>query len=150
MDRIVFAEDLSTSEKIAKGQAFLTDFRKKEISDLTPEEKDQYTNLIEAKISSLQRTLTQEETANRAAGEQIISNLDIAIGLDTLPAEDLIKQVEDAYENNYIDGKGLSSRVVKILKQDVASIKKNQGMTKVANQIKGIAPVGDEFTYYAS
>lgn len=144
MDRIVFAENLSTPEKIAKGQAFLTDFREKEISDVTPEEKDQYTNLIEAKISSLQRTLTQEETANRAAGEQIISNLDIAIGLDTLPAEDLIKQVEDAYENNYIDGKGRSSRVVKILKQDEASIKKNQGMTKVANQIKGIAPVGDE------
>jgi hypothetical protein len=144
MNRIVFAENLSTIEKIKKGQAFLTDFRKKEISDLSPEEKDQYTNLIEAKVSSLQRALTQEETANRAAGEQIISNLDIAIGLDTLPTEDLIKQVEDAYENKYIDGKGRSFRVVKILKQDEASIKKNQGMTKVANQINGIAPVGDE------
>ena len=104
IDQIVFNEELSIEEQLEKGSAFIDDLRKKELKDLSPEQKDSLVNVVSGKLAGLQRQLAQANSQKNIEDERRISNLKVNANNAFDTPSNLIENIEAEFNGGFISG----------------------------------------------
>ena len=144
-DRAIRTEDFTPEQQAAAGRRIVDALRENPDSDLSSEQNQKLLGALDTQVTAM-------ETANAKADAKItrdemiqLSNLDIQIDNQDLPAEELAAKVYELFDLGVIKtDTGISSRIKAINKVNNTERKRNVGMARAANQIKGVDPVGDQ------
>lgn len=112
IDAVIFNEDLTLDEQIAKGVEFVDDLRKSELKDLSPEQKDSLLNVVSSKVRGLLSRRNAIDNERDLAKEKIISNLKIKTNLveeqakngEIVDLSELSEEVEELHSRGDISG----------------------------------------------
>jgi hypothetical protein len=144
-DRAIRTEDYTPEQQAAAGRRIVDALRENPDSDLSAEQNQKL-------LATLDTQVTAMETANAKADAKLsreemveLSTLDVLIDSQALPDEELITKVYELFDKGVIKtADGISSRIKAINKVSTTVRKKNAGIARAANQIKGVEPVGDQ------
>ena len=144
-DRAIRTEDYTPEQQAAAGRRIVDALRENPDSDLSAEQNQKL-------LATLDTQVTAMETANAKADAKLsreemidLSNLDVLIDSQALPAEELVNKVYELFDRGVIKtADGISSRIKAINKVNTTEKEKNDGIARAANQIKGVEPVGDQ------
>jgi hypothetical protein len=144
-DRAIRTEDFTPEQQAAAGRSIVDALRENPDSDLSAEQNQKL-------LATLDTQVTAMETANAKADAKLsreemidLSNLDIEIANQDLPAEELVLKVYELFDKGVIKtADGISSRIKAINKVNTTARKKNAGIARAADKIKGVEPVGDQ------
>ena len=144
-DRAIRTEDFTPEQQAAAGRRIVDALRENPDSDLSAEQNQKL-------LATLDTQVTAMETANAKADAKLsreemidLSTLDVLIDSQALPAEELVSKVYELFDKGVIKtADGISSRIKAINKVNTTVRKKNAGIARAANKIKGVEPVGDQ------
>ena len=144
-DRAIRTEDFTPEQQAAAGRRIVDALRENPDSDLSAEQNQKL-------LATLDTQVTAMETANAKADAKLsreemidLSNLDVLIDSQALPDEELVSKVYELFDKGVIKtAEGISSRIKAINKVNTTVRKKNAGIARAANKIKGVEPVGDQ------
>ena len=144
-DRAVMDDSLLSGDRAINGRAIVEELRKNPDETLSAEQNQQLLNTLDVEVTALE-SANQKAEAKLSQEEMIeLADLDIAINLQSLPPSELAEKVNNLFNTGVIKtADGISSRINKINAVSETSRKKNQGIARVANKVKGIEPVGDQ------
>jgi hypothetical protein len=144
-DRAIRTEDYTPEQQAAAGRRIVDALRENPDSDLSAEQNQKL-------LATLDTQVTAMETANAKADAKLsreemveLSTLDVQIDTQELPDEELVSKVYELFDKGVIKtADGISSRIKAINKANTTERKKNAGIARAANKIKGVEPVGDQ------
>ena len=144
-DRAIRTEDFTPEQQAAAGRRIVDALRENPDSDLSAEQNQKL-------LATLDTQVTAMETANAKADAKLsreemveLSTLDVLIDINELPPEELVSKVYELFDKGVIKtAEGISSRIKAINKVNTTVRKKNAGIARAANKIKGVEPVGDQ------
>ena len=144
-DRAIRTEDYTPEQQAAAGRRIVEALRDNPDSDLSATQNQKLLATLDAEVTAME-TANAKADAKLSREEMIaLSNLDILIDSQALPAEELVSKVYELFDKGVIKtADGISSRIKAINKVNTTERKKNAGIARAANKIKGVEPVGEQ------